>query len=113
MRWPELCHPWSGLQVSFTGLAARSFGPIGGQVVAVVYAALNYSLLVACIAGLGEIVGNALTLPPAVGCAAATGKGLRRLWTVRRSTVDQHLTACSSPVSATFEGRNAWSSLSS
>jgi hypothetical protein len=89
MRWPELCLPWSGLQVSFTGLAARSFGPIGGQVVAVVYAALNYSLLVACIAGLGEIVGNALTLPPAVGCAAATGKGPHRLKTVdRRPTFD-------------------------
>lgn len=70
------------LQVSFTGLASRSFGPVGGQVVAVVYAALNYSLLVACIAGLGEIVGKVLGLPPAIGCAASTGQRARAPSTV-------------------------------
>ncbi|GLJ50217.1 hypothetical protein SUGI_1068880 [Cryptomeria japonica] len=43
-------------EVSFTGLAMHTLGDNVGILVAVVYAILNYALLVACIAGLGSIV---------------------------------------------------------
>ncbi|GLJ50216.1 hypothetical protein SUGI_1068850 [Cryptomeria japonica] len=43
-------------EVSFTGLAMHTLGDNMGAFVAVVYAMLNYALLVACIAGLGSLV---------------------------------------------------------
>ncbi|GLJ50214.1 hypothetical protein SUGI_1068800 [Cryptomeria japonica] len=43
-------------EVSFTGLAMHTLGDNMGVLVAVVYAILNYALLVACIAGLGSLV---------------------------------------------------------
>jgi len=43
-------------EVSFTGLASSTLGADVGAVVAVVYAALSFSLLVACVAGIGSLV---------------------------------------------------------
>ncbi|TVU39970.1 hypothetical protein EJB05_13414, partial [Eragrostis curvula] len=43
-------------EVSFTGLASSTLGAGPGAVVAVVYAALSFSLLVACVAGIGSLV---------------------------------------------------------
>ncbi|XP_062186493.1 uncharacterized protein LOC133890070 [Phragmites australis] len=43
-------------EVSFTGLASSTLGAALGAVVAVVYAALSFSLLVACVAGIGSLV---------------------------------------------------------
>ncbi|KQK20320.1 uncharacterized protein LOC100833961 [Brachypodium distachyon] len=43
-------------EVSFTGLASSTLGAIFGGVVAVVYAALSFSLIVACVAGIGSLV---------------------------------------------------------
>ncbi|KAL6639566.1 hypothetical protein ACP70R_023296 [Stipagrostis hirtigluma subsp. patula] len=43
-------------EVSFTGLASSTLGAGLGTVVAVVYAALSFSLLVACVAGIGSLV---------------------------------------------------------
>ncbi|OQU88721.1 uncharacterized protein LOC8078447 [Sorghum bicolor] len=43
-------------EVSFTGLASSTLGAGLGAVVAVVYAALSFSLLVACVAGIGSLV---------------------------------------------------------
>ena len=58
-----------GKQISFSVLARRTLGEKGGLLVAVVYAALNYALLVACIAGLGSLLtsatGNRLSAPVA------------------------------------------------
>jgi amino acid permease len=43
-------------EVSFTGLASSTLGVGPGAFVAVVYAALSFSLLVACVAGIGSLV---------------------------------------------------------
>lgn len=43
-------------EVSFTGLATKAFGSHFGAFVAVVYASLSFSLLVACVSGIGSIV---------------------------------------------------------
>ncbi|CAL5079303.1 unnamed protein product [Urochloa decumbens] len=43
-------------EVSFTGLASSTLGAGLGTVVAVVYAALSFSLIVACVAGIGSLV---------------------------------------------------------
>nr|CAB3456114.1 unnamed protein product [Digitaria exilis] len=43
-------------EVSFTGLASSTLGADLGALVAVVYAALSFSLLVACVAGIGSLV---------------------------------------------------------
>ncbi|PAN10363.1 hypothetical protein PAHAL_2G089900 [Panicum hallii] len=43
-------------EVSFTGLASSTLGADLGAVVAVVYAALSFSLIVACVAGIGSLV---------------------------------------------------------
>ncbi|KAJ1288644.1 hypothetical protein BS78_02G103800 [Paspalum vaginatum] len=48
-------------EVSFTGLASSTLGAGPGAVVAVVYAALSFSLIVACVAGIGSIVSQLLT----------------------------------------------------
>ncbi|KAJ0078988.1 hypothetical protein Patl1_22998 [Pistacia atlantica] len=43
-------------EVSFTGLATKALGSHFGAFVAVVYASLSFSLLVACVSGIGSIV---------------------------------------------------------
>ncbi|KAJ8771699.1 hypothetical protein K2173_026876 [Erythroxylum novogranatense] len=43
-------------EVSYTGLAIKAFGSHFGALVAVVYASLSFSLLVACVSGIGSIV---------------------------------------------------------
>ncbi|VVB07273.1 unnamed protein product [Arabis nemorensis] len=43
-------------EVSFTGLATKSFGNQFGVFVAFVYASLSFSLMVACVSGIGSIV---------------------------------------------------------
>ncbi|CAK7341347.1 unnamed protein product [Dovyalis caffra] len=43
-------------EVSFTGLATKALGIKFGAFVAVVYASLSFSLLVACVSGIGSIV---------------------------------------------------------
>ena len=43
-------------EVSFTGLVTKSFGDGFGTFVSVVYASLSFSLLVACVSGIGSIV---------------------------------------------------------
>ncbi|XP_050224621.1 uncharacterized protein LOC126674248 [Mercurialis annua] len=43
-------------EVSFTGLATQSLGGYFGVLVGVVYASLSFSLLVACVSGIGSIV---------------------------------------------------------
>ncbi|XP_043707680.1 tyrosine-specific transport protein [Telopea speciosissima] len=43
-------------EVSFTGLATKAFGSRFGAFVAVVYACLSFSLLVACVSGVGPIM---------------------------------------------------------
>ncbi|XP_006841254.3 uncharacterized protein LOC18431059 isoform X1 [Amborella trichopoda] len=44
------------VEVSFTGLAINALGKNLGVLIAVVYASLNFSLLVACISGIGSLV---------------------------------------------------------
>ncbi|GLJ50219.1 hypothetical protein SUGI_1068910 [Cryptomeria japonica] len=57
-------------EVSFTGLAKHTLGDNMGILVAVVYAVLNYALLVACIAGLGSLVQTLMpSLSSLVACA--------------------------------------------
>lgn len=61
-------------EVSFTGLAMHTLGDNMGIVVAVIYAMLNYTLLVACIAGLGSLVLQWLPfLPPFMACLLFPG----------------------------------------
>ncbi|KAF0905682.1 hypothetical protein E2562_008764 [Oryza meyeriana var. granulata] len=55
-------------EVSFTGLASSTLGATLGAVVAVVYAALSFSLIVACVAGIGSLVSQ---LFPAVNLVLA------------------------------------------
>ncbi|XP_051215957.1 uncharacterized protein [Lolium perenne] len=55
-------------EVSFTGLASSTLGATFGGVVAVVYAALSFSLIVACVAGIGSLVSQ---LFPAVNLVTA------------------------------------------
>ncbi|XWS42650.1 hypothetical protein CRYUN_Cryun16bG0032100 [Craigia yunnanensis] len=43
-------------EVSFTGLAIKALGSHFGAFVAVIYASLSFSLLVACVSGIGSIV---------------------------------------------------------
>ena len=43
-------------EVSFTGLATKAFGSRAGSSIALVYASLSFSLLVACVSGIGSIV---------------------------------------------------------
>ncbi|KAI3413062.1 uncharacterized protein J3R85_016545 [Psidium guajava] len=43
-------------EVSFTGLATKALGSGFGALVAIVYASLSFSLLVACVSGIGSIV---------------------------------------------------------
>ncbi|XVF56996.1 hypothetical protein PTKIN_Ptkin06aG0167200 [Pterospermum kingtungense] len=43
-------------EVSFTGLATKALGSHFGAFVAVIYASLSFSLLVACVSGIGSIV---------------------------------------------------------
>ncbi|CAL1382221.1 unnamed protein product [Linum trigynum] len=49
-------------EVSFTGLATRSLGRHFGPLVAVVYASLNFALLVACVSGIGSILSQWLPM---------------------------------------------------
>uniref|UniRef100_A0A0E0LIL7 Amino acid transporter transmembrane domain-containing protein n=1 Tax=Oryza punctata TaxID=4537 RepID=A0A0E0LIL7_ORYPU len=57
-------------EVSFTGLASSTLGATLGAVVAVVYAALSFSLLVACVAGIGSLVSQLFpTVDPALANA--------------------------------------------
>lgn len=60
-------------EVSFTGLAVRTLGHSAGRVVALVYAFLNYALLVACVAGLHSILVHWLPLHPALVCILSPG----------------------------------------
>ncbi|KAL2900801.1 Tyrosine-specific transport protein 1 [Bienertia sinuspersici] len=65
-------------EVSFTGLATKAFGAPFGAFVSAVYASLSFSLLVACVSGIGSIVsqwfpelGNAAShslFPLFIGC---------------------------------------------
>ncbi|CAM0880284.1 unnamed protein product [Alopecurus aequalis] len=55
-------------EVSFTGLASSTLGATFGGIVAVVYAALSFSLIVACVAGIGSLASQ---LFPAVNPALA------------------------------------------
>lgn len=48
-------------EVSFTGLASSTLGAGLGSIVAVVYAALSFSLLVACVAGIGSLISQLFT----------------------------------------------------
>ncbi|XP_022747100.1 uncharacterized protein LOC111296890 [Durio zibethinus] len=43
-------------EVSFTGLATKALGSHFGAFVAIIYASLSFSLLVACVSGIGSIV---------------------------------------------------------
>ncbi|GAB4834099.1 hypothetical protein Ancab_032352 [Ancistrocladus abbreviatus] len=43
-------------EVSFTGLATKAFGTHFGSFVSIVYASLSFSLLIACVSGIGSIV---------------------------------------------------------
>lgn len=43
-------------EVSFTALATKTMGPTFGSFVAVVYACLSFSLLIACVSGIGSLV---------------------------------------------------------
>ncbi|XP_010922874.1 uncharacterized protein [Elaeis guineensis] len=43
-------------EVSFTALATKTMGPNFGSFVAVVYACLSFSLLIACVSGIGSLV---------------------------------------------------------
>ncbi|PKA51176.1 hypothetical protein AXF42_Ash010616 [Apostasia shenzhenica] len=43
-------------EVSFTALASRSLGPNFGALVALVYASLSFSLLIACVSGIGSLL---------------------------------------------------------
>eukprot|EP00897_Mesotaenium_endlicherianum_P010112 jgi/Mesen1/9129/ME000058S08621 len=70
-----------GAEVSFTGVAARALGPAWTKAAAWTYAALNYALLAACIAGLGDVlaaVTRGALPPPAAGalCTAAVAAAL-------------------------------------
>lgn len=58
-------------EVSFTGLVSHTLGYSGACAVAVVYASLNYALLVACIAGVGSILRAWLGLPVSVHLLSA------------------------------------------
>ncbi|MED6169652.1 hypothetical protein PIB30_023204 [Stylosanthes scabra] len=49
-------------EVSFTGLATRSLGNTFGAFVSFVYASLSFSLLVACVAGIGSIFSTILPM---------------------------------------------------
>lgn len=60
-------------EVSFTGLAVRTLGHSAGRVVALVYAFLNYALLVACVAGLHSILAHWLPLHPTLVCILSPG----------------------------------------
>lgn len=60
-------------EVSFTGLAVRTLGQSAGRVVALVYAILNYALLVACVSGLQSIASHWLPFHPAVVCMLSPG----------------------------------------
>ena len=62
-----------GAEVSFTGLAVRTLGHSVGRVVALVYAFLNYALLVACVAGLHSILAHWLPLHPTLVCILSPG----------------------------------------
>jgi tyrosine-specific transport protein len=55
-------------EISFTGLASSTLGATFGGVVAIVYAALSFSLIVACVAGIGSLVSQ---LFPAVNLVMA------------------------------------------
>ncbi|XP_030526055.2 tyrosine-specific transport system [Rhodamnia argentea] len=44
------------VEVSFTGLATKALGNSFGALVAIVYASLSFSLVVACVSGIGSIV---------------------------------------------------------
>uniref|UniRef100_A0ACD5YQP1 Uncharacterized protein n=1 Tax=Avena sativa TaxID=4498 RepID=A0ACD5YQP1_AVESA len=57
-------------EVSFTGLASSTLGATFGGLVAVVYAALSFSLIVACVAGIGSLVSQLFpALNPILGNA--------------------------------------------
>ncbi|KAK8941009.1 hypothetical protein KSP39_PZI010455 [Platanthera zijinensis] len=43
-------------EVSFTALASRSLGPTFGSFVSIVYACLSFSLLIACVSGIGSLL---------------------------------------------------------
>ncbi|XP_038980784.1 uncharacterized protein LOC103709124 [Phoenix dactylifera] len=43
-------------EVSFTALATKTMGPTFGSFVAVIYACLSFSLLIACVSGIGSLV---------------------------------------------------------
>lgn len=57
-------------EVSFTGLATKALGNGFGALVAIVYASLSFSLLVACVSGIGSIVSQWF---PCVDVALAFG----------------------------------------
>ncbi|BBN18936.1 tyrosine-specific transport protein [Marchantia polymorpha subsp. ruderalis] len=58
-------------EVSFTGLVEHTLGFGGARAAAVVYASLNYALLVACVAGLGSILHGWVPLPAALWSSAS------------------------------------------
>ncbi|KAL2608262.1 hypothetical protein R1flu_026835 [Riccia fluitans] len=59
-------------EVSFTGLVESTLGHGGARLVAMVYASLNYALLVACVAGLGSILHGWVPVPAAGFWSAAS-----------------------------------------
>jgi amino acid permease len=71
--WLTVRAEQGGAEVSFTGLAVRTLGNSAGRVVALVYAFLNYALLVACVAGLHSILAHWLPLHPALVCILSPG----------------------------------------
>ncbi|XP_024387662.1 uncharacterized protein [Physcomitrium patens] len=77
-----------GVEVSFTGLAVRTLGHSAGRVVALVYALLNYALLVACVAGLHSILTHWLPLPSSLVCMLSPGVVISMLAVTSLQTVD-------------------------
>ncbi|ONK61718.1 uncharacterized protein A4U43_C08F32840 [Asparagus officinalis] len=49
-------------EVSFTSLATNAFGPNFGAFVALVYACLSFSLMIACVSGIGSLIIQQLPL---------------------------------------------------
>ncbi|PKU74627.1 hypothetical protein MA16_Dca004817 [Dendrobium catenatum] len=57
-------------ETSFTSLATRALGPSFGAFVAIVYACLSFSLLIACVSGIGSLVSQQFqTMNPIVAHA--------------------------------------------
>ncbi|CAM6126747.1 unnamed protein product [Calypogeia fissa] len=107
-------------EVSFTGLVSHTLGYHGACAAAVIYASLNYALLVACIAGLGSIIQAWLSLPlsvPFLSAASAAVVGMvvalapfKFVDGVNRGLCGLMITAITSLVGfGIFAGRELWS----